>query len=602
MQNKVYGLLSLIIALALAFGASSAARAAGNVYYVGTSGNDANPGTSVAPFKTFAKAVSVLTPGDTLQVMPGTYTESLRMTASGTATAPINVIGNGAVINMGGTQQTGIKISGSHIRLSGFEVTGATDAGIAMPGQFLTVTNNNVHHNVTQNGIGVCGTSTTGWSSAMKVGIGGQNITIENNTVYYNCGEGIAVTRGVGVVVKNNTVYDNFAPNIYIDNSPYSTVQGNLIYCTGAVLRRDGSLPTGIGLGEEFYEGWGAQLHDILVAGNTVRDCRKGIGAFASEVGGTFANVTITGNNIPSGEDRALTLSTSPNSNVVISYNILYNTPYISDSAGITLIGNTITGVNAPLCGRVADSSKGIFLSNDISDFPVPADYDGNGRVDIANFLPDNGTWKIPNLGEFSYGTTGDLPVVGDYNGDRIDEIAVFRASNSTWYLRGIGPFLYGTEGDIPVVADYNGDRKDDIAVFRPTNGTWYIRGIGQFQYGREGDIPVVADYNGDCKDEIAVFRPSNGTWYIRGIGQLLYGTEGDVPVVGDYNADGKDDIAVFRASNSTWYLRGIGPFLYGTEGDIPVVADYNADGKADIAVYRPSNNTWYIRGIGQFQ
>lgn len=374
MNKTAYRLISFAVAMTLAFGASSqvlasaafdygmqkqpAPQLTGNVYYVSTTGSDSNSGSATSPFKTFAKAVSMLAPSDTLQVMRGTYTESLKLTRSGTASAPINVIGNGAVINMQNADQPGIKISGNYINVSGFEVTGAEDAGIAMPGKYLTVKNNIVHNNSTQNGISNCGSSTTGWAGAMKVGVGGQNITIENNTVYNNCGEGIAVTRGVNVVVRNNTVYDNFAPNIYIDNSPYSTVQDNLVYCTGAVLRRDGTRPTGIGLGEEFYDGWGAQMHDILVSGNTVKECGKGIGAFASQVGGTFTNVTITRNNVPSGYARPIALSTSPNRNVVISYNTIFTDPYISDRTGVTLIGNIIGRAVGPTSPSVSSPTS----------------------------------------------------------------------------------------------------------------------------------------------------------------------------------------------------------------------------------------------------
>ena len=350
MNRSIYRLISFAVALVLTFGAAFQAAAlqqAGNIYYVSATGSDRNPGWSTAPFKTFEKAVSVLKSGDTLHVLPATYTEPLRITVSGTAAAPISIYGNGAVLNMLGVETTGIRIRGSYVNLSGFQVTGATDAGIAIPGQYVTVSNNILHDNVTENGVGICGIDTS-WSSALKVGLGGENIIIENNTVYNNCGEGIAVTRGVGVVVRNNVIYDNFAPNIYIDNSPYTSVYGNQVYCTGARLRRDGTRPTGIGLGEEFYEGWGAQMHDILISGNTVSECGKGIAAFASEVGGTFTNVTITGNYVPSGYARPLALSTSPNANVVISYNTMYNTPYISDPVGVALIGNTFAGVYTP--------------------------------------------------------------------------------------------------------------------------------------------------------------------------------------------------------------------------------------------------------------
>jgi len=359
MNTKTSRLVSFTIALVLALGTSFQALAApaqstqkqgyqapllsSNIYYVSKTGSDTNSGSSTSPFKTFAKAVSILQPGDTLQVMPGTYNEALILSKSGTASAPITVIGNGAILDMQGTKTTGIKISGSYINLSNFEVTRATDAGIGIPGKYVTVKSNILHDNVTGNGYGTCGTGGS-WSSALKVGVGGQNITIDSNKVYNNCGEGIAITRGVSVVVKNNTSYDNWAQNIYIDNSPYTTVQNNMVYCTGARVRADGKRPSGIGLGEEAYSGWGAQMHDVLVTGNTVKDCGKGIGAYASQVSGTFTNITITKNSVPSGQLRPISLSTSPNKNVVISYNTIYTDPYISDPAGVTLTGNIIGG------------------------------------------------------------------------------------------------------------------------------------------------------------------------------------------------------------------------------------------------------------------
>jgi hypothetical protein len=346
--------MSVVLSFSLILGIHSNAGAlsapAGNMLafkmvYVSPTGSDTNSGTSTSPFKTFTKAVSTLVAGDTLQVMPGTYNETLTLSLSGTESAPINVIGGGAILNMLGTKANGIVISGSYINLSRFEVIGATDFGILVTGKRVTIENNIVHDNVTKNGVGTCGLSTT-WGSALKVKVGGESTIIRGNTVYNNCGEGIAVTRGVIALVENNTVYDNFGVNIYVDNSPFVTVQNNMSYCTGTHLR-DGKRATGIALGEESYSGWGAQLHDILISGNTITECRSGISAYESNVGGTLKNVTIINNSIPSGQVRSISLQTLTNENVLVSFNLIFNTIYVYNMTGVTL-GENSASTSAP--------------------------------------------------------------------------------------------------------------------------------------------------------------------------------------------------------------------------------------------------------------
>ncbi len=347
MNKSVYRFLSLIAVFALTFAgydraiASSSLQIA-NTYYVSASGSDSNPGTQAAPFKTFAKATSVLIPGDMLQVVTGTYFETLNVSASGTAATPITVVGNNSVLNMQGINANGIAISGNYIRVSGFEITRATDFGILITGKYVTVERNNIHDNVTRNGVGTCGISTS-WGSALKVKVGGENSIIRNNTVYNNCGEGIAVTRGVTTQVEGNTVYDNFRVNIYIDNSPYTTVQNNVSYCTGTHLY-NGTRAEGISMGEEWYSNWGAQLHDIMVSGNTIRDCRYGVSAYESNVGGTLINVDISRNSVPSGETRSISLQTLSNQNVSVSNNTVFNEIYVLQPAGVTMSGNTVGG------------------------------------------------------------------------------------------------------------------------------------------------------------------------------------------------------------------------------------------------------------------
>jgi hypothetical protein len=58
-------------------------------YYVSTSGNDSNPGTQTASFKTIQKAVDVAQAGDTVRVSSGTYYEKIVLPRSGTSSNPI---------------------------------------------------------------------------------------------------------------------------------------------------------------------------------------------------------------------------------------------------------------------------------------------------------------------------------------------------------------------------------------------------------------------------------------------------------------------------------------------------------------------------------
>jgi hypothetical protein len=194
-----------------------------------------------------------------------------------------------------------------------------------------------------------------------------------------------------------------------------------------------------------------------------------------------------------------------------------------------------------------------------------------------------------------NFGLPGDVPVPGDWDGDGKADLAVYRAGTgggqSTFYYRGsannpngnISFIPFGTGGDVPVANDFDGDGKMDAAVFRPTDRVWYIQqsqtGFRALQFGFATDKLVPADYDGDGKTDVAVYR--DGTWYLQrstaGFTALQFGLANDVPTPADYDGDGKADTAVYRGG--VWYLlnstSGFSATQFGLASDRPTEAAY---------------------------
>jgi subtilisin-like proprotein convertase family protein len=221
-----------------------------------------------------------------------------------------------------------------------------------------------------------------------------------------------------------------------------------------------------------------------------------------------------------------------------------------------------------------AQSTNGA-SSTAATDIFVPADFDGNGVVDLAWFRPSTGEWN--GVGPtVTWGGASDVPVPGDYNADGIDDRAVWRPSTGTWYVRNQFSWAWGTAGDIPVPGDYNGDGTTDMAVWRPSTGTWYVYNITSVTWGGSGDIPVPADYDGDGRTDFGIWRPATGEWFIlTGAGTVMpiiaWGGYGDIPVPADYDNDLRAEFAVWRPSDGTYYIRNVGTAPWGSAGDTPI-------------------------------
>jgi hypothetical protein len=189
-------------------------------------------------------------------------------------------------------------------------------------------------------------------------------------------------------------------------------------------------------------------------------------------------------------------------------------------------------------------------------DRAVCRDYDGDGKTDLAIFRPGASAtaltfWWIRRTTSPSndlvvgFGLTGDgtnnfdTPIPGDYDGDGKFDIAVYRfalsPANNYIVLRssdGVVTFQqFGNfNSDYILPGDYDGDGKYDLAVARTGALTtsplvWWIlqssTGTTRTQtFGITSDLPTQGDYDGDARTDLSIYRrgataASNSTFWI---------------------------------------------------------------------------------------
>jgi hypothetical protein len=221
-------------------------------------------------------------------------------------------------------------------------------------------------------------------------------------------------------------------------------------------------------------------------------------------------------------------------------------------------------------------------------------DFDGDGRADLVAYnADDNGViyWWILQSETNTVRTviwgqiSTDRFVPADYDGDGKLDVAVYRRSQGIWYIiessTGNPRYEYWGRpgpGDAPVVGDYDGDGKADLCVTRAESGangpiSWYIRNSsnGQMQVIHWGN-PVTdrpffffpIDIDNDGKNDAMVQRPVNGqlVYFIRrsSDGQqynLTWGLSSFFPQFGDYDGDGKTDFASRQTTGGAifWHI-----------------------------------------------
>ena len=164
--------------------------------------------------------------------------------------------------------------------------------------------------------------------------------------------------------------------------------------------------------------------------------------------------------------------------------------------------------------GNGTQTGYGPLSGENWTDTVVIGNFTGDTSPEYGYFR--NGDWLVQNPvfsegQQFHWGTTGDIPVPGDYDGDARTDLAVFRPSDGNWYIlgsqNGYWAVHWGLGTDIPVPGDYDGDDKTDFAVYR--GGDWYMlnstAGYTGEHWGAAGDIPIPAQF----LNQAGIPRPS---------------------------------------------------------------------------------------------
>jgi len=200
----------------------SAPICAGAVYYVnGVNGNDTNPGTQSAPWKTIQKAANIMIAGDEVSVAAGRYPERVTLTRSGAPGSPISFIGAGIA------ECQGFTVKSNYVFIDGFKLTAVQGTwseggyGIWLEGANCVFENNHFYYCPT-------GGIITWLTSSSSV--------IRNNRFERNCLTGLDI-RGTNHIIENNEIWGTIAHHSLTNWTPAEDANGISFFGTGHVFR-----------------------------------------------------------------------------------------------------------------------------------------------------------------------------------------------------------------------------------------------------------------------------------------------------------------------------------------------------------------------------
>jgi len=297
-----------------------AMTAQGATYYVATTGNDSNSGTSSSPWRHPQRCTtSPIRAGDTCIVRSGTYTDTdgngvvvwvydRSTTPSGTASQRITIKSEkplGAVIVAPSNRNGwGFMVQKPYYVIEGFDISGGNYSGssgagtgisVLSPGNGATVRSNSIHHIGRQ----ACTNSTNSYSGVVVKQVSG--VLVERNRIY-------TIGRRRNGESGCSTIRWSHDHGIYVSAASNTTIGRNVIYDSnrGLPIHVYGGTTTNLNIHHNTLSGkspTGKPSAQILLAStiktsniknNISNDAAKGMVATAS--GLTASGVTVSYN------------------------------------------------------------------------------------------------------------------------------------------------------------------------------------------------------------------------------------------------------------------------------------------------------------------
>ncbi len=269
-------------------------------YYVNWLGSDTSPGTSIMPFRTIKKGISVLKAGDTLIIRAGTYTEGLEYyhtIPSGTDNAHRTIIkaapGETVIINgRNGSGDVWTIYDRSYITLDGITIDGVNAyfcglrigrSAVGAPGSHYITVQNGTVRNVPYSGIVAqgtasanshykyinlevhhCGTGSSNQHHGIYLGV--RDSIVERCSVHDNLAYGIhAYSSSGGVnnnIIRNNKVYNNGSFGIILSAGYNNLAYNNILWGNGKRTLTGGIFASYAGVS-------GSKIYNNTIYGNT---------------------------------------------------------------------------------------------------------------------------------------------------------------------------------------------------------------------------------------------------------------------------------------------------------------------------------------------